>query len=107
MGDVSADLDVAEVAAAAGERLALEGVLEALDLLVVGRHPGAQQAPRRREPLEQVDLHVAPCAQQRRSGERPGGAGADDRDARTSGHQAAVRSAVLSSAKNSALSSSA
>ena len=105
MRDVDPDLDVAEEAAAALERLALEGVLQPLDLLMVGRHAAAQQAPRRRQPLEQVDVDVAAGAQQSGGGERPGGPGPDDRHARP-GH-AAVRSSVPASAKNSALSSSA
>jgi hypothetical protein len=62
------------------EGVLVEGLVEALDLLVVGRDAGAEQAPRRRQPLEQVDLHVAAGAQQRVGGERPGRAGADDRD---------------------------
>jgi hypothetical protein len=105
VGDVAADLDVAEEAAPAPDGLGVEAVLEALDLLVVGRHPAAQQAPRRRQPLEQVDLRVAAHAQERRGRERAGGSGPDDRDPRAA--HAAVRSAVPSSAKNSALRSSA
>jgi hypothetical protein len=105
--DVRADLDVADEAAAALERLALEGVLQALDLLMVGSHARAQQPPRGRQPLEEVDLGVAARAQDRRGGEGPGRAGPDDREARARGHHAAVRSAVFCSAKNSALRSSA
>ena len=40
MRDVPADLDVAEEAASAGQRVPVEGVLEALDLLVVGGDVG-------------------------------------------------------------------
>ena len=105
---VDADLDVAEEAAAARERLAVERLLQALDLLVVRGDAAAQQPPRRRQPLEQVDLGVAARPQHGRGGERPGRPGADDRHPWShAGHQAAVRSAVPSSAKNSALSSSA
>ena len=104
VGDVDPDLDVPEEAAAAFQRLALEGVLQALDLLVVGRHAAAQQAPRRRQPLEQVDVGGA-RPQEGGGGEGSRGPGADDRDSRP--HHAAVRSAVPASAKNSALSSSA
>ena len=100
MRDVPADLDVAEEAAAAPERLAVEGVLQALDLLVVGRHAPAQQPPGRRQPLEQVDLRVPDLPQHGGGGERPGGPGADDRDPRP---HAAVRSIVLRSEKNSSL----
>jgi hypothetical protein len=57
--DVGADLHVAEEPTAASQRLALEAIVEPLDLLVVGRHAGAQQSPRRRQPLVQVDLDVA------------------------------------------------
>ena len=101
--DVDADLDVAEEAAAALERVAVERVLQPLDLLVVGRDAAAQQPPRRGQPLEQVDLDVAAGAQQGRRREGPRRPGADDRDARSHGvAHAAVRSAVLCSAKNSA-----
>ena len=57
--DIRPDLHIAEEAAAARERLPIERVVQALDLLVVGRHPAAQEPPRRRQPLEQVDLDVA------------------------------------------------
>src|SRR5918999_3452709 len=108
MRDVDTDLHVAEQAAAALKRLPVERVLQALYLLVVGGHPAAQQPPRSGQPLEQVDLRVAAGPQQARCGVRPGGPGADDCHSRPgAGHQAAVRSAVLCSAKNSALSASA
>src|SRR3954452_11972033 len=108
VGDISADLDPAEEADAARERLAVEGVLEALDLVVVGRDAAAQQAPRRRQALVEVDLGVAVRAQERGRGERAGGAAADDRHARSqAADHAAVRSAGPASAKNSALRSSA
>src|SRR5687767_4854554 len=108
VAQVLADRDVAEQAAAAAERLAVERLVEPLDLLMVGRHPGAEQAPGRRQPLEQVDLHVAAGPEEPIRGERAGRAGADDRHAVSRArHQAAVRSAVLFSAKNSALRSSA
>ena len=104
--EVDADVDVAEEAHAACERLPVEGVLQALDLLVVGGNAAAQQAPRGGQPLEEVDLHRAGRAPQARCGEGPGRPRPDDGHARL-GHQAAVRSAVLRSAKNSALRSSA
>src|SRR6187200_2871660 len=107
MGDVGANLDASEEATASIERFAVEGLVESLDLLMVRRYPSAQQPPGRRQPLEQVDLHraVSPQALRRK---RPGGPGADDTYPRLrSGHQAAVLSAVLFSAKNSAFSSSA
>jgi hypothetical protein len=106
--DVLADRDVAEEAAAPLERLPLEGLVEALDLLMVGRDPGAQQPPGRGQALEQVDLDVAARPQQAVRGERARRAGADDGHTMPGAHhQAAVRSAVLFSAKNSAFSSSA
>ena len=106
--DVAADLHVAEEAAAALERLSVERVLQALYLLVVGRHPAAQQPPRRGQPLEQVDLGIAVRPQQAGGGECSGRPGADDRDPRSRAvHQVAVRSIVLRPAKNCALSSSA
>ena len=98
----------AQEPASAPQRLAVEKVVQALDLLVVGRDAAPQQAPRRGQALEEVDLHVAALAPQAGRGERSGGPGADDRDSGgTAGHHAAVRSAVLRSAKNSALTSSA
>jgi hypothetical protein len=106
--DVGADLHVAEEAAAALERLSVEGRLEALYLLVVGRHPAAQQPPRRGEALEQVDLGIAVGPQQAGGCECSGRPGADDRHPRfRCGHQVAVRAIVLRPAKNCALSSSA
>jgi hypothetical protein len=106
--EVAAHLDVAQEPAAPAQRLAVEGVVQALDLLVVGRDAAAQQSPRRGQALEEIDLHVAALPPQTGRGEGPGGPGADDRDSGGSaGHHAAVRSAVLRSAKNSALTSSA
>src|SRR5207247_4335130 len=101
------DLHVAHETAPTPKRLPIERVLQPLDLLVAGSHPAAKQSPRRGQPLEQVDLDVAAGPQQAGGGERARGPGADDRHSRSrAGHQAAVRSAVLSSAKNSALTSS-
>jgi hypothetical protein len=108
--DVDADLDVAQKAAAALERLAVERVLQALDLLVIGGDAAAQQAPRRRQPLEQVDLGVTAGPQQAGGRERAGGSGADDRHTRrvaAARRHRAVRSAVLFSPKNRPLRSSA
>jgi hypothetical protein len=108
MRHVDADVHVAEEATAALERLAVEQILQALDLLVVGGDPAAQQTPRRGQSLEQVDLRVAARSQQARGGERPGRPRADDRHSRScAGRHPAVRSAVLCSLKNSPLRSSA
>jgi hypothetical protein len=71
--DVGPDLDVAEEPAAAAQRLAVEGVLEALDLLVVGRDAAAQQAPGCRQALEEVDVGVAARAQDGRAAKAPAG----------------------------------
>ena len=93
---------------AATDRLAVEAVLQALDLLVVGRDAAAQQAPRGRQALEDVDLGVAAGAQQAGGRECPRGAGADDRNPRLGpGAHAGVRCSVGCWAKNSALRSSA
>ena len=105
---MNANIDVAEEATAAPERLLLERILETLDLLVVGGDPATQEPPRRGQAFEQVDHRVAASTQQAGGGERSGGPGADDRNPRwCGGHQTGVRSAVLCSAKNSALTSSA
>jgi hypothetical protein len=104
VGDVGADFDVAEEAAAAAERLAVESIVEPLDLLVIGRDPAAQQSPRRRQPLDQIDLDVAAVPPQLVGCECPRGSRADDRHPRR--HHTAVLSTASRSAKNSALSSS-
>jgi hypothetical protein len=105
---VAADGHVAEQTAAAPERLAVEGLVEPLDLLVVGRNTRAEQPPRGGQALEQVDLDVTARPEQPVGGEGAGGAGSHDRHpVGGAGHQAAVRSAVDASAKNSAFRSSA
>jgi hypothetical protein len=103
--DVGAYLHIAEEAGAAGECLAVEPVLQALDLLVIRSDAASQQAPWRRQPLEQVDLGVAPAPDGGR-GERARGPRADDRDARSRvSHQAAARSSAAPRPKYSAFSS--
>jgi hypothetical protein len=66
-------LDVAEEATRARERLAVEGVVQALDLLMVGRDAAAQQPPRRGEPLEEVDLRVAAARSRPAAAKAPAG----------------------------------
>ena len=108
MRHIDPDLDIAEKPTAPLERLAIERVAEALDLLMVRCHAAAKQPPWRGEPVEQVDLHLRVGSQQAGGGECTRGPGADDRDSRTRcRHHTAVRSAVLCSAKKSAFSSSA
>src|SRR5205085_674523 len=54
--EVAADLDVAEEAKAGPGGDLLEGSGDGLDVRMVGRDPAADEAPRRRQPLDQVDL---------------------------------------------------
>src|SRR3954452_18392527 len=104
MGDVHPHLDVAEEAATAPQGLPVEGVLEPLDLLVIGGHSAAQQAPRRGQALEEVHLRISMGSKEAARGERPGGPCPNDRDVRplVCAH-AAVRSEVLRSVKKSEL----
>ena len=76
--DVRAHLDVAQEAAARAQHVAVEGLVQALDLVVVGRHAAAQQAPRGGQALVQVHLGAAADAQQPRGRERARRPGADD-----------------------------
>ena len=81
--DVAADLDVAEEAEARPRRGLLERARDGLDVLVVGRDAEADEAPRRRQPVDQVDLDLRVLALQQRVGRvEPGRAGADDGDAK-------------------------
>ena len=81
VGDVLADLDVAEEPAAGAHDLLVEELGERLDLLVVGRDAVAQQTPRRGQPLEDVDLGaLATRRSSLRGGVGAGGPGPDDRD---------------------------
>jgi hypothetical protein len=98
VGDVGAHGDVAEEATALAEDGALERLVEQLDLAVVGGDAGAQQAPGRRQALDEVDVHPVAVADQLRRRERPGGPGADDRDAWP--HQATALSAKNSSLRS-------
>ena len=56
MGEVTADLDVAEEAEAGFGRDPLERARDGLELRMVGRHAEANEPPRCRQPLEHVDL---------------------------------------------------
>ena len=71
---VLADHDVAEEPEPRVQRRLLELGADRLDLRMVRRHAGADQAPRRRQHLEHVDAHVGVVVrvgefQQRRRGE--------------------------------------
>ena len=94
--DVGAHGDVAEEAAPGAEDGAVERLVQALDLTVVGRDARPQEAPRRGQALDEVDVGPAAVAAQLRRGERPGRARADDGDAR------AAHCTTARSAKNSA-----
>ena len=71
--DVHADLDVAEEAAAAPEGLAVECLVQALDLLVVRRHAAAQQSPRGGQALEEVDRQSPRWRSRRSAANAPAG----------------------------------
>ena len=89
MRDVAADLDVAEEAEAGLLRDLLERARDGLDVRVVGRDAEAHEPPRRRQPLEQVDLDARLVAREQRArGVEAGRAGADDGDAQGLAHAA-------------------
>ena len=73
--EVAADLDVAEEAEARLRRDLLEDARDGLDLRMVRRDALAHEAPRRRQPLEQVDL--GPALEEVARGVEAGRAGAD------------------------------
>jgi hypothetical protein len=80
--DGRADLDVAEETEARPGRGLLERARDRLDVLVIGRDAEADEPPRRRQAVEQVDLDAGVVAlQERVGGVEPGGAGAHDGDA--------------------------
>ena len=56
MVEIAPDLDVAEKAKTRPLRNALEHARDRLDVRVVRRDAQAYEAPRRRQPVEQVDL---------------------------------------------------
>ena len=56
VGDVPADLDVPEEAEAGPLRGLLERARDRLDVGMIGRDAEADEPPRRRQPLDQVDL---------------------------------------------------
>ena len=79
--EVAADLDVAEEAEAGTIGDLLERPRGGLDLRVVGGDAEADEAPRRREPLEHVDLDRHAASEQGARGVEARRPGADDRDA--------------------------
>jgi hypothetical protein len=78
---VAPDLEVAEEAESGPLRDALERARDGLDVLVVGRDAETDEAPRRRQSVEQVDLDLEIALEQRVGRVEPGGPGPDDRDA--------------------------
>ena len=87
--DVAADLDVAEEAESRARGDLLEGTRDGLELGVVGSDAEPDEPPRRRQPLDHVDLDRRILAREQR-GRRVerGRAGADDGDAQRSAHAA-------------------
>ena len=67
VGEVAADLDVAEEAEAGALRDPLERARDGLDLGVVGRDAEPDEAPRRRQPVEHVHLDGRLLAREQRS----------------------------------------
>src|SRR4029079_439667 len=97
--EVAPDLDVAEKAKARLPGDLLERLRDRLDLRVVGRHAEADEPPRRRQPLDHVDLDVVLRIEQMTGRIEPGRPGADDGDAQT--HGAILKSASESSRSRS------
>jgi hypothetical protein len=81
VGDVLAELDVAEEAEAGREGGALERARDGLDVGVVGRDAETHEAPGRRQSLDQVDFDLEVAREQRGGGVEPCRAGAHNRDA--------------------------
>ena len=79
--DVFADLDVAEEAEARLGRGALERARDGLDVRVIGSDAEPHEPPRRRQPLDHVDLDLEVAREQRGGSIEPGRPGADYRDA--------------------------
>ena len=80
MVEIAADLDVAEKAKTRPLRDALEHARDRLDVRVVGRDAQAYEPPRRRQPVEQVDLDGGVGCQQLPGGIEPRRPRADDGD---------------------------
>jgi hypothetical protein len=79
--DVSTELDVADEADAAAVEGAGQRVGDRLDARVVRRDAVAQQAIRRRQPVDEVHLHrKVALPDQRLGGKQPGRAGPDNRN---------------------------
>ena len=95
MRDGRSDLDVAEEAKARPRGGLLERARDGLDVLVVGRDAEADEPPRRRQPVDHVDLDRRLLAlQQRVGGVEAGRAGADDGDAERFAHVASLTPAA-------------
>src|SRR5262249_17932592 len=80
---VASDLHVPEEAEAVEAGRALESLRGGLELGMVRRDAPADEAPRGRQPLDQVDLDLEVALEQRVGGVEPGGPGPDDGNAKT------------------------
>ena len=79
--DVASDLHVAEEAKARTRGDLLERARHGLELRMVGRDPEPDEPPRRRQPLDHVDLDARVLAREQGAGRVEGGRpGADDGD---------------------------
>src|SRR5262249_53979323 len=91
---VAAELDVAEETKTRLYGDLHERARHVLDLRVVGRDAEPDQAPRRRQPLDHVDLDTRILRPEERAcGVEPGGPGSDDGDAKRpiEGHASILR----------------
>ena len=89
VADRRADLHVPEETEALARGRLREGPRDRLDVLVVGRDAEANEPPRRRQAVEDVDLDARGLAlQERVGGVEARGPGADDGDAQRSAHRA-------------------
>ena len=79
--DVAADLDVADEAEAGLRGDLLERPRDGLDLRMVGRDAEADEPPRRRQPLDHVNLDADVGSQQRTGRVEAGRPRADNRNA--------------------------
>ena len=91
VGDVATNLDVPEEAKARPGGDLLEDARDGLDVGMVGSDAEADEAPRRRQPLEQVDLRGRIRREKVPGGVEPGRPGTDDGDAQRHGSILAAR----------------
>jgi len=84
-GKIAADLDIAGEAQVGSGKQAIELARHGLGALVIGRHAGPDQAVRRRQAVDDVDMKVRIGAQQPVGGIKAGRARAYDGDAMSHG----------------------